>query len=170
MEERLAELDDTEAQLPELREEIESWLRTQAELESGELGRRIASSPEELRQYQALQSKGQLDPVLAEKLQARLDLLRKPLLEAQASGLPVVSTRHTGIKDVVVEGETGFLVDECDVASMAKFMLETVRNPDLASGFGNAGATRIRKVFGVDQTINRLAKIISEVSPQTLNC
>src|SRR6266850_2559879 len=38
------------------------------------------------------------------------------ILEAGASGLPVVSTRHAGIPDVVIEGETGFLSAEKDVS------------------------------------------------------
>ena len=41
------------------------------------------------------------------------------ILEAGASGLPVVSTRHAGIVDAVIEGETGLLVDEKDIAGMA---------------------------------------------------
>ena len=44
-------------------------------------------------------------------------------LEAGAAGLPIVATRHAGIPDVVIQGETGFLVDEHDVDGMAQRML-----------------------------------------------
>lgn len=42
------------------------------------------------------------------------------LIEAAAFGLPIVSTRHSGIPGIVEEGVTGFLVEECDFASMGK--------------------------------------------------
>src|SRR3569833_3460025 len=44
------------------------------------------------------------------------------ILEAASSGLPIVATRHTGIKDAVIDGATGFLVDEFDINSMAEKM------------------------------------------------
>jgi glycosyltransferase involved in cell wall biosynthesis len=41
------------------------------------------------------------------------------VMEAQLCGLPVVTTHHAGITEVVREGETGLLVDEGDVAGTA---------------------------------------------------
>ena len=55
------------------------------------------------------------------------------ILEAGASGLPVVSTRHAGIPDVVIEGETGFLVNEHDVEGMAEHMFRLLEEPMLAA-------------------------------------
>jgi len=49
------------------------------------------------------------------------------ILEAQAAAIPVVSTLHEGIKDVIVNNETGFLVsehDEADMASKIEFLLD----------------------------------------------
>ena len=43
------------------------------------------------------------------------------ILEAGAAGLPVVSTRHAGIKDVVQHGSTGFLVEEGDVEGIGVY-------------------------------------------------
>ena len=51
------------------------------------------------------------------------------VMEAQLSGLPVVATRHAGIPEVVVDGSTGLLVDEGDVAGMAEAMLLLLRDP-----------------------------------------
>ncbi|MCA9118174.1 MAG: glycosyltransferase, partial [Planctomycetaceae bacterium] len=56
--------------------------------------------------------------------------------EAQASGLPVIATRHMGIQDVVVDGETGYLVDERDVSAMAERMVQLAREPELAAEMG----------------------------------
>lgn len=41
------------------------------------------------------------------------------ILEAQANSVPVVSTRHAGIPEEVIDGETGFLVEERDIDAMA---------------------------------------------------
>jgi glycosyltransferase involved in cell wall biosynthesis len=82
------------------------------------------------------------------------------ILEAGASSLPLVSTRHEGIPDVVVEGETGFLVDEGDVASMATHMLRLANEPDLAAQLGRAARRRIEESFSMDKSIGRLWSII----------
>src|SRR5690606_25159636 len=44
------------------------------------------------------------------------------ILEASIAGIPVISTRHSGIKDVIIEGKTGYLVDEFDINKMAESM------------------------------------------------
>src|SRR5205814_22337 len=46
--------------------------------------------------------------------------------EAMANGMAVVSTRHAGIPEAVLDGETGVLVDEGDVAGMADAMLAAI--------------------------------------------
>jgi colanic acid/amylovoran biosynthesis glycosyltransferase len=82
------------------------------------------------------------------------------ILEAGASGLPVVSTRHAGIPDAVAEGETGFLVDEHDVAGMASHMLRVARDPALAGQLGRAAQRRIQASFSRDRSLSRLWTII----------
>ena len=52
------------------------------------------------------------------------------ILEASASGLPVVSTLHGGIKDAIVHEKTGFLVEEGDVQGMANYMMKILENPE----------------------------------------
>lgn len=83
------------------------------------------------------------------------------VLEAGASALPVVSTRHAGIPDVVVEGETGLLVDERDVAAMAAHMLRLAREPELAKQLGQAARLHIAGNFSEEQSLHRLWTIIS---------
>lgn len=84
------------------------------------------------------------------------------ILEAGASGLPVVSTRHAGIKDAVVDGETGFLVDERDVEGMSKGMLRLCDDPALAGKLGRAAKERIRTHYSMDKSIGNLWRIIKE--------
>jgi len=82
------------------------------------------------------------------------------IMEAGASGLPVVSTRHAGIPDVVVEGATGFLVDERDIEGMASHMLTLAQNPNLAAKMGQAARLRIIDHFSMQRSINRAWEII----------
>jgi glycosyltransferase involved in cell wall biosynthesis len=82
------------------------------------------------------------------------------ILEAGATGLPVVSTRHAGIPDVVIEGETGFLVDERDVDAMARHMMRIVAEPGLARELGLAARRRIQQHFAKEQQLGSLWRII----------
>ncbi len=85
------------------------------------------------------------------------------ILEAGMSGLPVVSTRHAGIKDVVVHGETGFLVEERDVEGMADFMIMLAEDADLAARMGKRARDHAVANFTMQQHIARLMNIL-EVS------
>jgi colanic acid/amylovoran biosynthesis glycosyltransferase len=60
------------------------------------------------------------------------------VLEAMASGLPVVATRHAGIGEVIEDGVTGLLVAERDVDGMAAAMLALCHDPDRARRLGQA--------------------------------
>jgi len=82
------------------------------------------------------------------------------IMEAGATGLPVIATRHAGIPDVVVEGETGFLVDEGDVPGMAKHMLRLVDDPGLAGRMGSNAQNNIRLNFSQEQSLKKLWNII----------
>lgn len=65
--------------------------------------------------------------------------------EAMAHGLAVVSTRHSGIPEAVIEGETGLLSDEGDVRGMAQAFLAV---SDRAVGLGKAGYRRAAAMYG----------------------
>jgi colanic acid/amylovoran biosynthesis glycosyltransferase len=83
------------------------------------------------------------------------------ILEAGASGLPVVSTRHGGIPDVVLDEETGMLVQEGDVKGMARQMLRLLRDPALAARLGGEARRRVRAHFSASLSIERLWAIIN---------
>ena len=84
------------------------------------------------------------------------------ILEAGGTGLPVVSTRHAGIPDVVVEGQTGFLVDEHDEVGMAEFMTDLSRDAELADRLGTAARQHILAGFSCEQRLGNLWNIIEE--------
>jgi len=78
------------------------------------------------------------------------------IMEAGASGLPVVATRHGGIPDVVLDGETGLLVEEGDIDGMAQHLLQLAREPELARRLGQAGRVKIRAEFSMEKSISQV--------------
>jgi glycosyltransferase involved in cell wall biosynthesis len=84
------------------------------------------------------------------------------ILEAGASGLPIVSTRHAGIMDAVVDGETGFLVDEGDVDGMAQHMYQLLTDPHLIGKMGSRGREYIAENFNVNASIKNLEDILDQ--------
>ena len=86
------------------------------------------------------------------------------IIEAMAAGLPIVSTRHAGIPDVVTENETGFLVDEGDINAMAEQILTLADNRDLAGSFGKKGNERILSEFTLQKHLETINRLIEEIS------
>lgn len=84
------------------------------------------------------------------------------VLEASAAALPVISTRHAGIPDVIIENETGFLVDEHDVESMAAYMIKILEEEGLAQKMGKAGRKNIKENFNLDMHITAINGVIRE--------
>lgn len=82
------------------------------------------------------------------------------ILEAQAAGLPVVSTRHAGIKDVIIDKETGFLVDEFDVDGMADKIVFLLENPERAKEMGEKGRNNVKNKYSEKIHLNTINEII----------
>ncbi len=78
------------------------------------------------------------------------------ILEAMAYGLPVISTRHAGIPDAVLEGETGLLVDEGDSLAMSEALLSLSYDKSRRVLFGTQGWQRARTRFSWEQTRREL--------------
>jgi colanic acid/amylovoran biosynthesis glycosyltransferase len=84
------------------------------------------------------------------------------VLEASSSGLPVVSTRHSGIKEAVVDGVTGFLVDEYDITAMAEKIGILAASPELAVNLGKAGRSHMISGYQIKDRIVLLDSIIEK--------
>jgi glycosyltransferase involved in cell wall biosynthesis len=71
------------------------------------------------------------------------------LLEAMASGLPVVATRVGGNPEVVLDGQTGWLVPPADPDALAAALLELWGNPEAGRQRGAEGRCRVEQHFDV---------------------
>ncbi len=83
------------------------------------------------------------------------------VLEAQAAGLPVVATRHAGITDAVVDGTTGYLVDERDVAGMANRMVDVLSDRNRAAEMGRAARAHIRENYSIQRHLECLDNLVA---------
>lgn len=89
------------------------------------------------------------------------------LMEAMAMGLPVVSTLHSGIPELVEQNISGFLVAERDVQGLAKKLQELIEHPERRSQMGWAGYTHVREHYDIETLNDRLVEIYRELlSPQ----
>jgi len=79
-----------------------------------------------------------------------------PVIEAMAAGLPVVATRGGALPEVVVDGETGILVDRGDTDGLAAAIETLLGNPDLRARMGAAGRRRVQQLFTWDRSVERL--------------
>jgi glycosyltransferase involved in cell wall biosynthesis len=69
------------------------------------------------------------------------------LLEAMDAARPIVATRVGPVPEVVVDGVTGVLVPPDDPASLAKAVVDLLRDPDRARLMGTAGRIRLTERF-----------------------
>ena len=85
------------------------------------------------------------------------------ILEASAAGLPVVSTRHAGITNSVLDGITGYLVDEYDVDGMSQAMTRTLDDPLSASRMGAEGKNHVKNHYSMKDHIEAIDNAIQDV-------
>jgi glycosyltransferase involved in cell wall biosynthesis len=83
------------------------------------------------------------------------------VLEAMATGLPVVGTDTGGMSDLVVEGETGFLVRPGDVAALAERISRLAAAPDLRRKMGEAGRARVLSAFAPGPLVDRIEQVLA---------
>lgn len=81
------------------------------------------------------------------------------IMESMAWRLPVVASDIPGNRDLVVEGETGYLFPVGDRGEMARCWQRILSQPDLAKRLGDAGAARMREHFSIEQMVARHAEL-----------
>lgn len=85
------------------------------------------------------------------------------IVEAMATGLPVVTTKHAGIPEMVRGGEDGFVVAERDVDAIAEALLALIDQPDLRIQMGYNASEQVKHKADVIYLTAELESIYDEV-------
>jgi glycosyltransferase involved in cell wall biosynthesis len=86
------------------------------------------------------------------------------VLEAMAAALPVVAVDVGGMDELVIEGETGFLIGPRDVAALSDRLERLAADPALRARLGAAGRKRALDVFGRDAIVERLEAVLHDAA------
>jgi colanic acid/amylovoran biosynthesis glycosyltransferase len=85
------------------------------------------------------------------------------LMEAMAQGLPVLSTYHSGIPELVQDGVSGFLVPERDVDALAEKLEHLVQHPEIWPEMGRAGRAHVERYHDIDKLNDQLVQLYQQL-------
>lgn len=85
------------------------------------------------------------------------------LMEALAQGLPVISTYHSGIPELVQDGVSGYLVHERDVNALSERLEHLIKNQELWANMGCAGRNYIENYYNIDKLNEQLVEIFQKL-------
>jgi len=83
-------------------------------------------------------------------------------LEAGAAGKPVIASASGGLRDVVVDGETGYLLPPGDVGALSEAMAGLFAEPELRRRLGFAARERVRDVFSPAAVVPRFEQAYAD--------
>jgi glycosyltransferase involved in cell wall biosynthesis len=86
------------------------------------------------------------------------------VLEAMRFRKPVVATAAPGTTEVVVDGQTGLLVPIGNPPLLARAIRDVVRDPALATRFGEAGRGRVEAHFHADTMVAQFAELYESLA------
>jgi len=92
-----------------------------------------------------------------------MDNLPTVIMEAMASGLPVISTALAGIPEMVQDQVTGILLPEHEPEALAKRIESLLADKTLLYSLGTAGRERSANLFAIDKNVARLRQLFSEL-------
>jgi glycosyltransferase involved in cell wall biosynthesis len=77
-------------------------------------------------------------------------------LEAMAAGMPVIASDVGGLREIIQDGTTGFLIPPRNPASLAAKIAELARNPELRSRVGEAARAHVAKNFSIEREVSAI--------------
>ncbi|MCA9244173.1 MAG: glycosyltransferase [Phycisphaerales bacterium] len=86
------------------------------------------------------------------------------LMEAMAMGVPVISTRHSGIPELIENGVSGLLAPERDVDALADHIERLLRDTALREHIRHAGRRRVEDAFNIDRLNDELVRRFEEMA------
>lgn len=86
------------------------------------------------------------------------------VVEGMACGVPVVGTRIGGMRETILEGDTGFLVDPGDSVALAEAMIRILDDASLSNQMGTSGRSRALQHFSWKARANRLLEVYKQVA------
>lgn len=84
-------------------------------------------------------------------------------VEAMACEMPIVVSDAEGLKEVVVNNETGFVVPKKDYKAIAEKLKELILNENLRIEFGKNGRRRVLKLYNWNDNVKKMIKIYEEI-------
>lgn len=97
-------------------------------------------------------------------LPSRYEGLPYSLLDAMAASKPIVATRVPGIEEVIVDGESGLLVEPGDPEGLASAIGLLLDNDELARGLGEAARRRVEKSYRLDVQLSLLTGLYEDLA------
>jgi len=88
------------------------------------------------------------------------------ILEALAASRPVVATRVGAVEKLIVDGETGLLVDPRDVQALGGAILRSLKDPALARRLGSNGQRHVQASFSAEAMARNYLEIYSQALPK----
>jgi glycosyltransferase involved in cell wall biosynthesis len=101
-------------------------------------------------------------------LSSKAEGFANAILEYMAAGLPVVATDVGGVREAVVEGETGFIVPHGDDARMAQRIIEVLTDGAHARSLGERGKAIVARKFSSERHLQNTLELYAELLPQKL--
>jgi len=95
--------------------------------------------------------------------------LPKSLIEAAATGRPIVTTDVPGCREVVKDGENGFLVPVKNSKKLSKAIQKLINDPELLSTMGKKGRLMAEREFSIEQVVNKTLEIYSKIGSDPIN-
>jgi glycosyltransferase involved in cell wall biosynthesis len=91
------------------------------------------------------------------------DGLPNVLMEAQSQALACLSTNFSEIPELIIDGETGVMVEPNQVAPLTEALDDLIRDPAKRERYGMAGYTRVRSTFQSEAGIGKIAWLLRQI-------